>query len=58
MDKYAINKGYDDERTVEASSFSTVGDFIDFYGVYEDGVMPVVLRLRSSKVYTVELINS
>jgi hypothetical protein len=57
MHRYVINKDYGDEREVEATSYSTVGDFIDFYGKYDDGVTPVVFRVRSGKVHTVELID-
>ncbi|WP_406252662.1 hypothetical protein OH786_16465 [Streptomyces atratus] len=57
MYKYVINKDYGDEREIEATSYSTAGDFIDFYGEYDDGVTPVVFRVRSSKVQTVELIS-
>ncbi|MFD4814656.1 hypothetical protein [Streptomyces sp. NPDC058418] len=57
MSKYVINKNYDDEREIEATSYSTVGDFIDFYGEYDDGVMPVIFRVRAAKVQTVELIS-
>ncbi|XQE81007.1 hypothetical protein ACN24L_21610 [Streptomyces microflavus] len=57
MPKYVINKDYGDERKIEASSYSTVGDFIDFYGEYDDGVMPVLYRVRAAKVQTVELIS-
>ncbi|MCX4395245.1 MULTISPECIES: hypothetical protein [unclassified Streptomyces] len=58
MSKYVINKDYGDEREVEAESYSTVGDFIDFYGEYDDGVTPMVFRVRSSKVQTVELVSA
>ncbi|WP_371635989.1 hypothetical protein OG988_18785 [Streptomyces zaomyceticus] len=57
MNTYTINQGYDDERTVSATQFSTVGDFIDFYGREVDGglSLPIVLRMRADRVFTVEL---
>lgn len=57
MSRYVINKDYGDAREIEATSYSTVGDFIDFYGEYDDGVMPVVFRVRAAKVQTVELVS-
>lgn len=57
MNTYTINQGYDDQRTVSATQFSTVGDFIDFYGQATDGglSLPVVLRVRADRVFTIEL---
>ncbi|MGW1935851.1 hypothetical protein [Streptomyces sp. CB03578] len=57
MKEFVINKGYGDERPISATSYSTVGDFIDFFGPYTDGESPVVLRVRADRVYTIELIT-
>ncbi|MFJ4434728.1 hypothetical protein [Streptomyces sp. NPDC088923] len=57
MEKYVINKDRSDSRLVEAESFATVGDFIDFFA-RRQGVPAVILRVRSSAVRTVELISS
>ncbi|MGW6881709.1 hypothetical protein ACWGEU_15790 [Streptomyces goshikiensis] len=55
MPKYVINKEYGDVREVEAQSFSTVGEFIDFYGHYDGDDTPIVLRVRADRVFTIEL---
>jgi hypothetical protein len=57
MDKYVINKGFSEQREVEASGFKTVGDFIDFYSVDTDGDVVVTLRIRSARVETIDLIS-
>ncbi|MFJ5020119.1 hypothetical protein [Streptomyces goshikiensis] len=55
MPKYVVNKGYGDVREVEAQSFSTVGEFVDFHGTFDGDSSPVVLRLRADRVFTIEL---
>ncbi|MFI0930370.1 hypothetical protein ACH4RG_01285 [Streptomyces sp. NPDC021019] len=56
--KYVINKGFDSEREVEAIGFSTVGDYIDFYGIDGRGDKIVTLRIRAARVETVEQLAS
>ncbi|MEU6210966.1 hypothetical protein ABZ891_13780 [Streptomyces sp. NPDC047023] len=58
MRKYVINKEYGDAREVEAQSFSTVGEFVDFHGPYDGGDAPIVLRVRADRVFTIELTQS
>ncbi|SES39681.1 hypothetical protein SAMN04487983_104872 [Streptomyces sp. yr375] len=57
MDKYVINRDFDEEREVEASGFKTVGDFIDFYAVDSHGDVVVTFRIRSARVETIDLIS-
>ncbi|GHH69881.1 hypothetical protein GCM10018793_03030 [Streptomyces sulfonofaciens] len=57
MGKYVINKDFSGQREVEAAGFKTVGDFIDFYTVDEDGDIVVTLRIRSARVETIDLVS-
>jgi hypothetical protein len=57
MDKYVINKGFGGEREVEATGYTTIGDFIDFYEFDGDGDTVVTLRIRASRVETIERIT-
>lgn len=57
MDRYVINKQYDDEREVEGTGFATVGDFIDFYTLDDHGSRVVALRIRAAHVQTVDRIS-
>jgi len=55
MATYIVNEGYSGggaagRRAVEASSFATVGEFVDFFD--EEG--GTVLRLQAKSVYTIE----
>ncbi|MFG2641191.1 hypothetical protein ACGFYP_09520 [Streptomyces sp. NPDC048370] len=55
MNTYTINKGYDDQRTVAATDFMTVGEFVDFFGRSADGGRTTVLRVRADRVWNIEL---
>jgi hypothetical protein len=55
MATYTINKGYDNQRKVEADSFKTNGDFVDFSRDGDGGPDVTVLRLRAVMVQNVEL---
>ena len=58
MNKFVINREFSSCREVEATSFATVGEFIDFFGVDDRGDGVVVLRLRAARVETVERVAS
>ncbi|WP_328299187.1 hypothetical protein OG389_16165 [Streptomyces sp. NBC_00435] len=58
MNEYVINRSYGDERSIRATTYSTVGDFIDFFGPYVNEESPVVLRIRADKIHTIELSTS
>lgn len=56
MDKYVINKDFTGEREVKAAGYTTIGEFIDFYEFDGDGDTVVTLRIRASRVETIERI--
>ena len=55
MNKYLVNDGYSSSREVEADSYATVGDFIDFtvWNAAEQ-VTETVLRIRAKAVETID----
>ena len=53
MAKFVINRGYPNEQTIEAESFGTVGDFVDFFE-YANGEDRTVFRMSAKMVQTVE----
>ncbi|MDN3297488.1 hypothetical protein ACLGI4_14995 [Streptomyces sp. HMX112] len=57
MNKYVINKEYSGSREVAASSFSTVGDFVDFFSPNGRGDLEVTFRMRAELIYTIERVN-
>jgi hypothetical protein len=56
MAKFIINEGYvDGEHTIEAESYSTNGDFIDFVTWNAaDEAVDIVFRIAAKKVDTVK----
>ncbi|ALC28724.1 MULTISPECIES: hypothetical protein [Streptomyces] len=58
MDKYVINKDFSSsKREVEATGFATVGEFIDFYTHDGHGGTAVTLRIRATRVETIDRIS-
>jgi len=58
MAKYVLNEGIKgEERTIEADTYLTAGEFVDF--IIRDGSVPLpgrqVFRIRAEEVHTIEL---
>ncbi|WP_329273888.1 hypothetical protein [Streptomyces sp. NBC_01451] len=57
MDTYVINKEFSNKREVEATGFATVGEFIDFFAHDGKGGVAVTLRIRATRVETIDRIS-
>lgn len=53
MATYIINKGYENEETVEAESYMHLGEFFDFM----DAKDKTVLTYRAAMVHTVHRVD-
>jgi len=55
MPKWRINEGYAGSRTVEADNVVTTEQFVDFVNTRVGDVALIVLRMRTTDLYVLEV---